>query len=455
MTATANDIPARKSGGRPLFVPAVATLIALFVLVVLGPAMTNGGPPSGNVLRQIIFTALLLGTIWAAGVFKKPSKLLSLPVVLMVAVAWCWISVTWSDVPMISARRVLLTTIIIWIVFVAVEDCGYDRTVKTIMVCLAALLLLNYITVISSPATAIHHFVEGEDKGLIGDWRGVLPQKNFTGEFCAFTILFFAFSPPKLRKTSLNSKNKIPRELIVGMAIRVIVILAAAFFLFKTESKTSMGMAAMGLVGGAMFLFLSHRARMIAVPFAALVGMVVMLFWADSWKESVGPFFSPTAFTGRVQIWPHLVSYIQDHPLTGSGYGAFWNIGDESPIFTYSETWVTTIASGHNGYLDLGAQVGITGLILAVVAAFVIPLYKLLTSQSVPRWRGALLVGMFVFCMGHNMTESGLFDRDVIVWVFLLITLALTEVATGKRLPSSSSKSRPRSRRKRALPSFD
>jgi len=66
-----------------------------------------------------------------------------------------------------------------------------------------------------------------------------------------------------------------------------------------------------------------------------------------------------------------------------------------------------------------------------------------------------LLVGMFVFCMGHNMTESGLFDRDVIVWVFLLITLALTEVATGKRLPSSSSKSRPRSRRKRALPSFD
>ncbi|MBA4808589.1 O-antigen ligase family protein [Brevundimonas sp.] len=456
MTATANDIPARKSGGRPLFVPAVATLIALFVLVVLGPAMTNGGPPSGNILRQAIFTALLLGTMWAAGVFKKPSKLLSLPIILMAAVAWCWISVAWSDVPMISVRRVLLTTIIIWIVFLAVDDCGYDRTVKTIMVGLAVLLFINFIAVAVSPATAIHHFTAGEDRGLIGDWRGVLPQKNFTGEFCAFTILFFTFAPPKLpRKTQSDTKAKVPRELIVGVAIRTVVVLAAAFFLFKTESKTSMGMAAMGLLGGAMFLFLSPRARMIAVPFAALAGMAVMLFWADSWVESVGPFAKPTAFTGRVQIWPHLISYIRDHPLNGSGYGAFWNIGDESPIFTYSKTWVTTIASGHNGYLDLAAQVGIPGLILAVVAAFVMPLYKLLSSQSVSRWRGALLIGMIIFCVGHNMTESGLFDRDVIVWAFLLITLALTEVATGKRLPSSSSKSRPRSRRKRALPSFD
>jgi len=455
MTATANDIPARKSGGRPLFVPAVATLIALFVLVVLGPAMTNDGPPSGNILRQAIFTALLLGTMWAAGVFKKPSKLLSLPIVLMAAVAWCWISVAWSDVPMISLRRVLLTTIIVWIVFLAVEDCGYDRAVKTIMTCLVALLLLNYTAVIVSPGTAIHQLAEAEDKGLIGDWRGVLPQKNFTGEFCAFTILFFTFAPPKLpRKTQSDSKIKITRELIVGVAIRTIVVLAAAFFLFKTESKTSMGMTAMGLLGGAMFLLLSPRARMIAVPFAALAGMGVMLFWADSWVESVGPFAKPTAFTGRVQIWPHLVSYIQDHPLTGSGYGAFWNIGDESPIFTYSKTWVATIASGHNGYLDLAAQVGIPGLILAVAAAFVMPLYKLLTSQSVSRWRGALLIGMIIFCVGHNMTESGLFDRDVIVWVFILITLALTEVATGKRSPSSS-KSRSRSRRKRALPSFD
>ncbi len=179
--------------------------------------------------------------------------------------------------------------------------------------------------------------------------------------------------------------------------------------------------------------------------------MIGMLYWAGTWKEAIGPFAKPTAFTGRVQIWPHLVSYIQDHPLTGTGYGAFWNIGDSSPIYAYSKNWVSTISSGHNGYLDLASQIGLPGLIVAVLAAFVIPLYKLLTSQSLPRWRGALLVSMIVFCAGHNMTESGLFDRDVIVWVFLLITIALTEIATRKRSSSSSSS---RSRRKRSLPSF-
>ncbi|OGN51213.1 MAG: hypothetical protein A2352_03050 [Caulobacterales bacterium RIFOXYB1_FULL_67_16] len=456
MTVAAKDGGGRRSGGRPLIIPAVGTLLALFVLVVLGPAMTNGGPPTGNVVRQAIFTALLLGAVWAAGAFKQPLKLLKLPVLFLATIAWCWISVSWSIVPMISLRRILLTTIVIWTVFLVVEDCGYDRTVKVVMAALFGLLLINYAAVVVSPETAIHHLVPGEDKGLVGDWRGVLPQKNFAGAFCAFTILFFAFSPSRSWRYSLaDLKKKIPRELIISLAIRAVTIAAAAFFLFKTESKTSMGMAAMGLLAGAIFIFLPQRARMIAVPFVALSSLAAMLFWAESWRESVGPFSKPTDFTGRVQIWPHLVSYIQDHPLTGTGYGAFWNIGDESPIFEYSKTWVATLASGHNGYLDLAAQVGLPGLLLAVMAAFVVPFYKLLTSSTVSPWRGALLVGMLVFCAGHNMTESGLFERDVIVWVFLLITVALAEIATRPPSAAARTGSRSRSRRKRALPSFD
>lgn len=429
--------------------------MALFVLTVLGPAMTDGGPPSGNILRQVIYTGLLIGTMWMVGVFRKPSKLLVVPISILAAVAWCWISVSWSLAPAISARRVMLTTMIIWLVFLTVEECGYDRTVKALMIALFALLVLNYAAVIISPHTAIHQAAETEDVGLIGDWRGVLPQKNFTGEFCAFTILFFAFFQRRpSRKNADTPQKKWPTDRIVNYGMRAAVIAASGFFLIMSESKTSIGMAAMALAGGAIYLLLPAKTRMIVVPFAVLAATGAMLYWAGTWIEAVGPFHNPTGFTGRVQIWPHLVAYIQDHPLTGTGYGAFWNIGDESPIYAYSKNWVATVSSGHNGYLEIASQVGIPGLILTVIAAFVMPLYKLLSSTSIAPWRGALLISMIIFCAGHNMTESGLMDRDVIVWVFLLITIALIDIASGTKKPESASRSS-RKRRKRALPSFD
>ncbi|PJN92824.1 hypothetical protein CNY89_26205, partial [Amaricoccus sp. HAR-UPW-R2A-40] len=49
------------------------------------------------------------------------------------------------------------------------------------------------------------------------------------------------------------------------------------------------------------------------------------------------------AFTGRTQIWSTILAYLRDHWPAGAGYGSFWNVGPDSPVFAYARSgaWVT------------------------------------------------------------------------------------------------------------------
>jgi O-antigen ligase len=95
-------------------------------------------------------------------------------------------------------------------------------------------------------------------------------------------------------------------------------------------------------------------------------------------------FASPDALTGRVQIWPVLIAYSRDHWMQGSGYGSFWNIGGASPAYEYATGRVSTIASGHNGYLDLLAPIGVPGLLLVSATANVVPARRRRVAESAP-----------------------------------------------------------------------
>jgi len=429
MTNASVSHPGQLSVGRGFFIPATASILVLMVLVLIAPIMTAEGPADGggNTARQIGYGLLFLFTVGAVGAFKRPRRLLAPPISMIIAIGWCWLSLTWALDPSISVRRIILTTLVFWTIFLAVENCGFDRTIKAIMIALTVILIVNYVAILVSPTTAIHQPGESHDSGLVGDWRGVLPQKNFTGAVCALTILIFGF----------YGQRK-------DLFWRLPIITAAGFFLAMTESKTSIGMLGLAALVGVLYLASRPQLRLILVPIVAIAGCAAMLYWIGAWDEALGPFSRRDGLTGRVQIWPYLVNYAQDHPFTGAGYGSFWNIGEASPIYAYSKNWVSTLSSGHNGFLDLLVQVGWPGVILAVLATMVIPLWKLLSGENISRARGALLIGIIVFCIGHNMTETSLFERDVIVGVFLIFAVALTNVLYRRSIPARRSSGRGR-----------
>lgn len=430
----------RRTGPRPFLIPAAYILFVLLTLMVVAPIITSGGQNtgSGNVFRQVTYAILFAATLWTVGVFQQWRKLLIVPMTLMLAVGWCWLSLTWAIDPMISFRRLLLTTMIIWTIFLVVDDCGYDRTIKVLMIFLAALLVANYVAIAVSPS-AVHSLADSMDKGLVGDWRGLLPQKNFTGAICAMTILIFTFGGQRM-----------------WPALRLGIIVATAYYLFRTQSKTSMGMLVTALLSGAIALRFKPKYRIALIPILLVGSIFAMLSSIKWWDEMLGPFQRKDALTGRAEIWPYLFNYAKDHPFTGSGYGSFWNIGENSPVYQYTKNWVSELGNGHNGYIDLLVQVGLPGLILAVVATIIAPAARLLSSSVVGRSQLALLVAMLVFCAGHNMTESSLLERDTIIEVFLMFAIALIGVVTRRsskpvRAPSPERREGSSSRRRAAV----
>jgi O-antigen ligase len=411
--------------------PLVFAIGAILFLTLLGPLMTISGlsmTGEGSPLRQQGYLLILLLTIVAMRPLSAPRRLLAVPVALLVALGWCWLSLVWAIEPSIAARRLVLTTVVIWTIFMATEQLGYERTLALLRVAVVLALIGNFIAVVGFPETGIHHADEVYEKALVGNWRGIMAHKNFAGAACALTILLFTFDADRINKF-----------------VRGGVILAAIFFLVKSSSKTSMGVCAAAIAVGFLFQFYRARYRGAVVVAAFLAGAVGAAVYNVHQGTVTNALNDRTAFTGRTQIWWTLSNYIGDHPLLGAGYGSFWNIGGSSPVYQYATNWVRDIASGHNGFLDLTTQIGYPGIVLVVVGVLVWPLVRLFGSPAAQGPRGALIIGLLLFCIGHNMTESSLMDRDAIVEVFLMFAIALLWTILSERgAPYAASSAAPR-----------
>ena len=394
---------------------AAVILVILLGLAVPAPFFLGGDGDNlsgqGNAFRQLAYLMVFAGALLTAGVLRSPRRLFAIPPEILIVLLWCALSLGWAVEPGIAMRRLALTVMVVWSVFLLVRQAGYRRTIQTFRLVLPVILAINFATVFAAPAIGVHQTGEALDPGLIGAWRGILGQKNYAGPVCALTILFFLFDGRELR-----------------LSIRVAVMAAAAVFLVGTESKTSMGVLAVSIVAALAFRIYQPRYRLLALHLAALA-LVAIALLAWSWRDVLlAPFSREDALTGRVQIWPVLLAYARDNVMLGSGYGSFWNIGEASPVYRYTLGWVSRLASGHNGYLDLLVQIGAPGLALVAIAMVVMPAWRFITDRSLDRTRGALLFSLFTFVVLHNATESTLLDRDAALSLTLMAVIALLRV---------------------------
>jgi O-antigen ligase len=388
----------------------VVSLLMLIALVMLAPLMSfDTGPLTGggNLARQAAYLATLGVAIVAIRPLQDPKRLLAMPWPLALVLAYCAITLTWSLAPGIGARRLLLTAVVVWAICLIVAHLPYRRFINTLRWALIITLVVNYLTVLLFPDWGIHQSNDGFSKDLIGTWRGFMIQKNYAGVACAVTFVTFAFDNEGMPKWT-------PPLAMVGSAI----------FLLMSESKTSFGIGLYAIAGGVVYMIQSPRYRALFLPVLFAAGLTALIGFAMFWRPINATMSNPVAFTGRVQIWQATAGYWRDHMWTGAGFGSFWNIGPDSPIYTYGRGYTTALTSGHNGFLDLLATVGLPGLALILFACVIFPLGKLLVNVTIPRKTGALLTAWVLFCIGHNSTETSLFERDQIPQVFLMFAIA-------------------------------
>jgi len=385
--------------------------IAFLALILVGVAplqelaiteRVGQGDIANQILHLSIFAILVLNT----GTKLTARQLQPVPVTILLVLAYCLVSVSWAIEPIISLRRLVLTGLVIWVLFRFVADLGYDRTLLILRIVMIALLVLNYASVFLTPY-GVHPPLR-EESSVVGNWRGVMPHKNIAGAACAFLVILEMFDV-----------RRFPR------LISWVAIAAALVFLNYTVSKTSIGLVGFCLIGGWLVRPYSANYRSILAVVALIAAGFALQLASAYQPELANSVTDPASFTGRGAIWPILIDYASEHLWTGAGFGSFWQIGNASPIWSITRSWVAQWSHGHNGYLDLLVTIGLPGTVLAVAMLVVWPLMRLFLSLSISKQQRALLFAMLAFGIGHNLTESSILNGPSVVEVFLILAIAL------------------------------
>jgi O-antigen ligase len=417
--------------------------VLFLVLVLLGPIMTFHTADEGesfSALRQggYLLALALSGYCLQAKAEGWTAFLLPAPIFLVLG--WCWASVFWALDPDTSLRRVFLTTTVVFSAFWLVRGLGYDRFIGQIRIGLAILLVVNFLAVFFLPVVGIQIEVGRTSSGVF--WRGIMADKNFAGAVCALTILVFLFDAAG-----------------IDLRRRLTVIILACAFLVQSISKTSIGMVVTAAVATWIFKRFDGRRRIFLVLGTLLIAIIAFSVMSAS-PDGIRQYTSdPTLFTGRGLIWMALLRYSAEHPLLGAGFESFWNIGSVSPIHQYGIGFTTLVTVGHMGYLDLLVTIGYPGLVLAVFAMVIWPMVRLFGTSNAVIERASLVCALLVFSIGHNFTESSLFERDAFVGVFMMFAIAILYSLPGgvgrrsaRRADAGAEVMRTLRRRKRTIP---
>jgi exopolysaccharide production protein ExoQ len=364
---------------------------------------------AGSAIRQLCYL-LVFGTITISAFAKRGINAIgAIPLSFAILLGWCALSSIWATDPDVSFRRAILEIMVVLSAFLSVDTVGPTRALKLFMYVLAGILIMNWLS-IPLTAQAIHQPGDIEPD-VVGDWRGLYFHKNIAGAVCALSVMVFLYYAIAEKKWLLYG----------GLA------LGALGFLVMTKSKSSMGLLPIALFAAALYRWAWRRDidRVILVIASVLVTIGLAVLFIANYDLIVSMLADPEQFTGRAEIWQGEVAYIRDHLFIGSGFGTFADTGTTSPIHDYVGGWVSTVAQGHNGYLELAVTTGLTGFIIGMIAMIVLPAAAFWGRNDAEPWLKALLFAIFVFFVLHNFMESDFLAADGVVWVAFLLMLGI------------------------------
>ena len=397
----------------------VLAFIALLLLIFVGlnafsppplVAQFGGvqGASRGDTLRQVAYLGVA-AMIGLAALQRFGLGLLArLPVSMGLLLAWCLASALWAPETGIVLRRAGLEVVLVVSLMLSVETVGPERAFTIWRWLLAAVLLVNFLSIPLIPAA--RHAAGEIDPALVGNWRGLYGHKNIAGAVCAVTVLLFLF-------THNGRRNW------MGIAVAI----AACAFLAMTHSKSSAGFLVIALAAGLLYRFgwrdgLSRAVLVTCLAFLIVAVTVFVLLDADVIARMLE---DPTEFTGRSAIWAAELRYIADHPFLGSGFGTFTDTRSQSPLHNYvSGSWVDAVSHGHNGYLQVLVTIGGIGFGLVLLALLAAPLRRFWTLDRSDSAFKPLLLALFAFAILHNFMESDFLEGDGVTWASLLLVIA-------------------------------
>lgn len=233
---------------------------------------------------------------------------------------------------------------------------------------------------------------------------------------------------------------------------RAALLLAAALVLLQARRRpllamggvmvgtiaTAISQSAAGVILGALAVLaapiaLALRARAMGLAFRlAVLGAIacfglfaVAALRIDPITEILAALDRDPTLTGRIWLWGTALGHIAERPVLGFGFDAFWSAGVDWQTFRVLDR-LGSVLNFHNSFLEVGVQLGIMGMAIALFTAAVYLRAALaaLRLQLDPAALWPALFGVIVFALA--MVENELFVKHNLLYiVFLALPVAV------------------------------
>ena len=336
----------------------VGTMVLILLVILVGPNpfqdrtgtyLIESGA-GGNLLNQILFLTIgaATGVLLLYRGLGTLRPLATLPA--LATLAWFFLTTATSVEPATSGRR--LVSLLIMMAAAAamlVLARNLRQFALTLGATALAIVAVSYLGLVLAPDLSMHTALDVSEPEHAGSWRGLYDHKNGAGSIMA-TFVFLGLFCRRVGYPVLGT---------------TLAITSAIFLAFTFAKSSSMLMPAVLILSWLCTLSAAWwwRGALVVGPLALLLAGTVGTLLVPFIEAIVATVLKDTSFTGRTEIWQFALDNIAKRPITGYGYGAFWESvfygggGDGS-------SWVNAIKSAHNGYLSVALDIGLPGLAL-------------------------------------------------------------------------------------------
>jgi O-antigen ligase len=386
---------------------AVSTWIHAEPAESLAQQYSEGSPLDAAIYGILIVSGLLVLNARA----RLVKRFLHENLPLLAFLAYCALSIGWSEYPFIALKRWSKSTGDIVMVMLLITDAYPLMAIKRVLARVTFLLLpLSVLFIACFPSLGsafsledgvMMYFGVTTFKNLLGMISMVFGLASLWSFLCAYG------------DSSLPNRTK-------HMIAHAVAIATAVGLILRADSMTSL--SCLFLAGAVMVLvsqpWVTHRPGRALAIVGAAIGLPLFALFMNTMGTLVHSLGRNSTLTGRTSIWKAVLS-MHTNPIIGTGFESFWLGNRLQAVWNMS---VKGIQEAHNGFIELYLNLGWVGLVLLgwmVVSGYRNALIALRREPNDGSLRLAFLTASLIF----SMTEAG-FRMLSPIWLVFLLAIA-------------------------------
>ena len=401
----------RQGTSRALLIPGTWLAILCSRPVSYWFAYGGDADSDGNPINTLIFASLLIAAI--AVLVKRRFKwigFISRNKALLFIYFFMGISIFWSDLPLVSLKRLLKDFGCVLSALVILTEAVPTAAIRTVFVRVSYLIIpLSIIVGKYFPMIGRNYGVGGEPM-----FTGLTTQKNTLGQVVCVCALMILWDLLEILKCGSSKQFRLQ------VRIRIFMLLLAGWLLIHCGSQTSLVCLVLGVVtfwGTGHLLRMSNGRQILLGCLALAIGVAAVdktFNISDIVIQALGR--NPT-LTGRTAIWSTILKQEID-PIFGVGFYSFWDTFRGEAVVRA----IARIKTAHNGYLEIymdGGFIALALLGIMLVSCGRRGINRLFGGESL----GKMSLIFWLLAIIFNLSESNYLRLTPLWFTFLVVTL--------------------------------